>query len=376
MRAYSQGATRPPFYPKIVDATVRIAAVSQLTGSPKSNKVVFNRRYLEDGFGTDANPKNPGQVFLDVETSAAMGKLDFSTQGDRSGGFVQPNLTPSALSRLTGPVTGSADKFFDGNFNGAEAFPSSVSDLPLPLLFGCIPLGAVIEAVSGLAGSPEKVPKFASEASTQVESFINGLARLYEFVANLASQPGSIASAAIDAVKHTLDDLLAQAQSYAAPLVADVKTRINQLITALNAVRVEVEKLVDKPIDTAPNLPSLPAAIAAAQTAAANLRSAANAQVAGVSLPSGLRQSLLQVATVIDTFLADVGTVLTLIAQGKTLFTALDDIVGDPSALTGLLENPAALKTKLDAVEAAITAIRGTLESFSCSTVRRKKPIA
>ena len=35
-----------------------------------------------------------------------MAQLDFSTQGDRSGGFVQPNLKPSALSRLTGPVTG------------------------------------------------------------------------------------------------------------------------------------------------------------------------------------------------------------------------------------------------------------------------------
>ena len=123
LRAYSNGGLVPPFYPKVVDATVRIAAVGQLTGSPKSNKVHFNRRYLEHGFGDASNPKNPGQVFLDVETSPSMAKLDFSTQGDRSGGFVQPNLTPSALSRLTGPVTGSADKFFDGEFERRRGLP-------------------------------------------------------------------------------------------------------------------------------------------------------------------------------------------------------------------------------------------------------------
>ena len=46
--------------------------------------------------------------------------------------------------------------------------------------------------------------------------------------------------AAMAAVKSTLQDLLAQAQSYAAPLVADAKARINQLTTALDGVVAQV----------------------------------------------------------------------------------------------------------------------------------------
>jgi hypothetical protein len=295
---------------------------------------------------------------------SGMAQLDFSSQGDRSGGFVQPNLKPSAISRLTGPVTGNVTNFINGTMTGSDAFPSSLSDLPLPLLFGCIPLGEVIEMVTGLAGKPEQVPKFASEASTQVESFINGLVRLFDFISKMADQPGRLAEAAVSAFENTLKDLVDQAQVYAAPLVADAKTRLNQLATALDGVVAQVHQLVDTTIDGAPALPGLPAAISAAQTAAGNLRTTANASVGGVSLPSGFRQSLLQVANQIDTFLNDLGTVATLIAQAKALFTALDAIVGHPDQLPDLLTNPGQLKTRLEALQTAIAPLRTTLATF------------
>ena len=59
----------------------------------------------------------------------------------------------------------------------------------------------MIERSTTLVGNPEQVPKFASEASTQVESFINGLVRLYDFVTKLADQPGRLAEAAVGAVQ-------------------------------------------------------------------------------------------------------------------------------------------------------------------------------
>ena len=43
---------------------------------------------------------NKGEVFVDVKPEGGMAMLDFSAQGDRSGGYVQPNLKPSALSRV------------------------------------------------------------------------------------------------------------------------------------------------------------------------------------------------------------------------------------------------------------------------------------
>ncbi|HET6960668.1 MAG TPA: hypothetical protein VFI56_28975 [Vicinamibacterales bacterium] len=359
IRAYSNHLAHPPFYPKVQEAWVRIAALAQLTGSGKNNHIAWNAHYLKQGFDN-----NQGQVFVDVIKESGMAQLDFSTQGDRSGGFVQPNLKPSAISRLTGPVTGNVSNFINGTMTGTDAFPSSISDLPLPLLFGCIPLGDVIEAVTNLAGSPDKIPKFGSEASTQVESFINGLVRLFDFVSKLADQPGHLADAAMAAVKSTLQDLLAQAQSYAAPLVADAKARINQLTTALDGVVSQVQQLFDQTIDAAPALPGLPGAISAAQTAASNLRTTANASVGGVSLPSGFRQSLLQVANQLDSFLGDLGTIATLITQGKALFTALDAIVGHPDQLGNLLSDPGQLKTKIEALQAALGPIQTTLKNF------------
>ncbi len=360
LRSYSAKLSRPIFYPKVDTARVRIAALAQLTGSAKNNKLTWNAHYLEHGFAAN----NQGQVFVDVAAEPDMAKLDFSTQGDRSGGFVQPNLKPSAMSRLSGPVTGTVSNFISGSFTGADAFPGNLSDLPLPLLFGCIPLGEVIEAVTGLAGKPEQIPKFASEASTQVEDFINGLGRLYEFVSKLADQPGRIAEGAIAAAESTLQDLIDQAQAYAAPLVADLKTRINQLVAALNALLTQVQSLKDQTIDTAPALPGLPGAIAAVQTAVTNLRNTANAQVGGVSLPAGLRQSALQIASLLETFAGDLATLAALLTQGKALYAALDDIVGQPAQLGNLLSDPAQLKPKLQAVQTAITPLRATLAGF------------
>jgi hypothetical protein len=360
LRAYSANLTRPPFFPKVQEAWVRIPALAELTGSAQNNHIVWNAHYLRHGFDS-----NQGQVFLDVKSESGMAQLDFSSQGDRSGGFVQPNLKPSAVSRLTGPVTGTVSSFISGTMTGSDAFPKPpLGDLPLPLLFGCIPLGEVIGQVTGLGAKPEQVPKFASEASTQVESLINGLVRLFDFISKMADQPGRLAEAAVGAFKSTLQDLAAQADVYAAPLVADARTRLPQLTTALDGVITQVHQLVDTTIDGAPSLPGLPGAISAAQAASGNLRTTANASVGGVSLPSGFRQSLLQVANQVDTFLTDLGTITSLITQAQALFTALDAIVGHPDQLPELLGNPGVLKTRLQALQAAIAPLRTTLGNF------------
>src|SRR5207244_3577621 len=121
------------------------------------------------------------------------------------------NMKPTAMSRLTGPVAGDPTTFLQGKLDPSSVFPSSLSDLPLPLLFGCIPLGEVIQAVADLGGSPQKVPKFASEATSQVEALINALVRAYDFVRDIGGHAGALAQAAIDVLKGILEDLLAQA---------------------------------------------------------------------------------------------------------------------------------------------------------------------
>ncbi len=363
LQTYSLKLTRPAFYPSVLGARVRIAALAQLSGSDKGNQIGWNLHYLSNGF----DAANKGQVFAMVQAEADMAQLDFSTQGDRSGGFVQPNLKPSALSRLTGPVAGDPAKFLQGKLEPTGVFPTSIADLPLPLLFGCIPLGEVIQAVANLADSPQKVPKFASEAASQVESFVNGLVRAYDFVRDVGGHSGSLAQAAIDVLDGILQDLLDQAVSLAAAQVAPVVAAVNQLKAALANLRSQFDALVPAApggtlpgIDSVPSLAALPALIDTVLPKVTALGTA----LGGATLPSGFKQGALGLVSQAQALLDDFKTLAQLIPQGKALYAALDDIVGHPESLGDLFSHPDQLATKLTALQDAIGPIKTTLAGF------------
>ena len=361
LRDYSDTLTRPVFFPSVLIARVRLPAVAQLAGSGGSNVLSFNEHYLKHGYAG-----NPGEVFMEVDAvadlnpppEARLASLDFSKQTDRSGGFVMPNLQPSAWSRMAGPVSGLADDFRKGVFNPGSAFPAAagaLGSLPLPLIFGCIPLGAVIETVSDFAGGAAKLPRFVAEGSSKVESFINELTRLYDIVRRLADDPSRIATAAIVVARETLDDLAQQALAFAAAQAAPVKAAIAQAQTALDKLALAVAPLKDVDIDAAPALPRLPAAAAQLQTAVAQLGDAVND---ASELPAGFRQSVRTVAAQAGGLLADVLALPPLLAAAKTLYAALDDVVGHPELLGDLLSHPDQLAAKLTAVQGAVDGLR------------------
>ena len=150
-KTYSIGLTRPMFFPRVVRAQTRIAALAQLSGSDKLNLVRWNPTFAEKGFDGSANK---GEVFVDVVETSDMAKLDFSRQGDRSGGFVMPNLQPSASSRALRLVAENVADLLAGTIKPEQFFPpTAMGSLPLPLLFGCIPLSAVIREVGDLLGN-------------------------------------------------------------------------------------------------------------------------------------------------------------------------------------------------------------------------------
>jgi hypothetical protein len=360
LRAYSDNLNGPVFYPYVRRAAMRIAALAKLTGSTRHSTLSWNAYYLANGF--DAG--NAGQVFGDIDAEPGFeggAALDFSAQGDRAGGFVQPNLRPSALSRLAGPVSGNPGEFLSGTFNAAQAFSPGTGGLPLPLLFGCIPLGEVISTVTDVAGQSDKVPRFVAEACSQLESLINDAGRLYGMVAGLAQEPGRIGQGALTALLGTLADLQAQAQAYAEPLVQDARTRVDQLKTALDAVAAQAALLADQSFDTVPSLPGMPGALAAAQSAVDALRSAARPPAGGPSLPSGYRQSLLQAANVTQGLITALGVVPALLTQGKALYDALHALVGDPDQLGAILSDAATLTPRLHAISTTAKALAVTV---------------
>lgn len=377
LRTYSNRLTRPVWVPRMEEASARIGPIAHLSGNQGAHRLIFNQQFLRAGF--DPAPSgNRGEVFVDVIPGTGP-NLDFSSQGDKSGGFMQPNLKPAALSRLAGPVMSDPAQFIQGKMPAGAGFPTSISDLPLPLLFGCIPLGSIIEAVTDLADSPDKVPKFVSEASTKVESFVNGLVRLFEFVTDIASQPAGIANAAMTAFKATLSDLVAQAQAYAAVQVQPVVAAADTVRDRVEEVADKLAALMDKLLDEAagsPDLASLPTSITAARAAVADLRAAANATPGGVSLPAGFRQSALNAAQKLDALLADLEQLQALVTAGKELWDALDGIVGDPGALSSLLGDPAALRVKVEALSDAIGPFRAALENFNLLSGAPRNAIA
>ena len=370
-KGFSNGLDRPMFFPRIVRAQTRIGALAQLSGNDKLNLLRWNDTYARLGFNAASNK---GEVFADVVDTPDMAKLDFSKQGDRSGGFVMPNLSPSALSRALGPTAGPVGDVLAGKVKPTGFFPATggLGDLPLPLLFGCIPLSAVIEEVSDLLDNLDKAPKFASEASTKVESFFNDLLRLYQFVSALAEQPASLADAALAVVKSTLNDLVSQATAFAAAQRTEIENRVNSVQSSLDAIRAQLATLASQTFDVADPLAGIdltdaldaPQGNGQLRQALTDLRDAVAAQP---TLPAGFRQSVNAVVSqalkLLDAFAALAG----LYTHGKALFDALKDLLDNPApgqAIGELITKPDQLAPKIQAVADALGAVRDDVAVF------------
>ena len=369
---YSQALTLPMFFPSVDNARVMLPAIAHLSGGRGTSLLSWNLHYLQNGYGD-----NPGEVFMEIDAvaqdfppaNANAAALDFSRQADRSGGFVMPNLMPTAWSRMAGPVSGNADAFRAGTFNPGDAFPSApgaLGDLPLPLLFGCIPLGEVIAGVSDFAGGSGKLPKFVAEAGNKLDTFLSELARLYDSVGRLADGPGGIATAAIAVARATQSDLVAQAQAFADAQAAPVVGALQQADTALGQLAQVVAPLLGAGLGVKLDATGLAQASTALQTA---LKQLGQRVGDGTALPAGYRQSVRCLATQADTLCTQVLALPALLMAAQTLHQALAGVVdiappdasGNPKQLSELLETPTLLKPRLDAIRNATGGLRDAL---------------
>jgi hypothetical protein len=369
-KSYSQGLSRPMFFPRVVRAQARIAALAQLSGSAKNNLVRWNPTYADKGFDGAANK---GEVFVDVVATPHMANLDFSKQGDRSGGFVMPNLRPSAISRALGPAAGNVADLLAGAMKPAQFFPNTPApDLPLPLLFGCIPLSAVIEEVGDVLGNLGKVPKFVSEASTKVESFVNDMLRLYQFVTALAEQPASLAEAAFARIEQRVADLVDQAAAFGAAEAAPVIAKANAVQAAIDALATQLHALSQRRFDVADPLAGIDLSTALDAPAGngqvrQTLTAFRDTVEASSVIPAGFRQQVGQaVAGALD-MLGSVAGFFALYAHGKALFDALKDLLDNPApgqSIGELLTHPDQLAPKLQAVADALGDVRNDAASL------------
>jgi hypothetical protein len=348
------GAIESPFMrPTIMQAAVRLPSIGALTGGAGNNVLRYEEGYLalQSGYGD-------GEVYAKLDPGGQA--LDFKSCGNRSGGFVQPSLAPSGLSRKKGPVSGNLADVAAGQFKPTDFF----SELA-PLLFGCIPLGELVKAIAGPAGFAE-MPSFVTEALQEGEALFSNLGQLDKVDDQIA---GLVRNAAKATIEQAIERAFPQVTDQLAVLDANtsaIKTQAQAVVTAATSVGAAMgsaaDSLLASPIQ-------LQAAIGPVQTALQTLGIALSNRDAALQVPGadGLSASTLlvvrqQIALVqqrieqVNALLADFANIPTAIATAQDVITKLAPV----------LVTPAQLKTLLDGgtLGALLTALNTSLGTF------------
>ena len=263
----------PRFTPILRSAEVVVPSMSTLAGANAPISVNYPARYAETGYA-----QNAASIFLQV---AGTPKLDFAAQGDKSGGFVTPNLSITALSGATGPVGGAIDKAMDGTLTPADLFSGITAKL-----FGIVPLPALLEAV-GLG--PDDFPSFVGQTLDRVLSLLKDLERLVKLADQVQNRFAAEADAQVQAARVALNGIVASAES---------------LLTTISS------------LDASANL------TAQVNALAANLGGLAAAVDAAKQLPAAVRTEGVGLARRIGEQVENIGEIVGLIqqfAQGVTL---------------------------------------------------------
>jgi hypothetical protein len=347
----------PLMRPGIVQANVRLPAIGALSGGTGSNPLAYESGYLalQTGFG-------PGEVYARILGGQGM---DFTSCGHRSGGFVQPNLAPSGLSRLKGPVSGDLGQVAAGEFHPQDFFSSLA-----PLLFGCIPLGALVKEIADDVGFKE-MPNFVTEALQEGEALFNNLGqldKLDDVVVGLVQQAAqAVITQAMKLAFDTIAKQLAVLDANTAALQAQAQAVVTAATGVASALGSAGAGLLSNPL-------SLQAAIDPLLAALQALGNALSARDDVLKVPGadGLTNSLIQmvrqqialvqqrVQQAQDT-LTDFAKVPDVVTQAQAAFTALAKVLVTPDQLLALIKD-GTLGPLLTTLDAALGSFAGKLK--------------
>jgi hypothetical protein len=164
---------KPRFFPVVRSAEIDIPSLQSIARTSQPAGVVFAGVYLQEGF----NANNAGEVFLAKDAAAPDFGVLFSSQGDRSGGLITPDLSLSGLSRVTGPISGDLTTAAAGSFDPDQWFGA----LAGAKLFGVLALTDILDAFG--FDELDKLPQFVGQSLNQVEQLIANIERLRTLLA-------------------------------------------------------------------------------------------------------------------------------------------------------------------------------------------------
>ena len=345
--------TSPLMRPSLIQAKVRLPSIGALTGGAGNNVL----RY-EEGFLALASGYGAGEVYAKLDAGGQA--LDFKSCGNRSGGFVQPSLAPTGLSRKKGPVSGTLADVAAGQFKPTDFF----SDLA-PLLFGCIPLGELVKAIAGPDGFGE-MPSFVTEAMQQGEALFSNLGQLDKVDEVLV---GVVRNAARAAIEQAIKAAFAEVRQQLAVLDATtsaIQPQAQAVVTAATSVATALGSasatLLANPTQVQNALDPVLAALQALATALFTRDNAL--QLPGAD---GLSASTIQVVrqqiALVQQRIQQVQALLVDFAKIPALMTASQDVI---AKLNPVLVSPAQLKALIENGQLGplLTALNGAIGGF------------
>jgi hypothetical protein len=251
--------------PHMTQASVSLPAVQQLSGI-EPIPIRYHERYRAGGFEAS---NNTGELWatvlvddtlreLDTDTVVPLPKLSFGANqpsgSDKAGGFLSPELPIRGLSRLSGTV-GDIEKMATKQFDPATFLAGA-----LPLLFGIVPLTALVEAVPA---DLLEAPNVVSEALDRVAGLLADLEQAKASAQQAVDEANKLVARAQDKTSQLQTEAqaaLASAQAIEATVTGAVddfvallgtlkdqdKTSVENAVTGkLASLRTEVGKLDD-----------------------------------------------------------------------------------------------------------------------------------
>ncbi len=346
----------PLMRPSVLRATVRLPTIGALTGGSGNNVLSFEESYLAlaSGYGS-------GEVYAKLDAGGQA--LDFTSCGNKSGGFVQPSLAPSGLSRKKGPVSGNLSQVATGQFKPTDFF-SSLS----PLLFGCIPLGELIKEIAGAAGFDE-MPSFITEALREGETLFSNLGQLDKVDDAIV---GLVKNAAKAAIEQAIKTAFAQVSQQIAVLDATTSSLQAQAQAVVSAATSVASAMGSAGASLLANPIQLQTALDPVLTALQSLATALTTRDNALKVPGadGLSASTIQVVrqqialiqqriTQVQATLADFTRIPALVTSAQDVLQKLSPVLVSPDQLATLLEQ--------GQLGPLFTALDGSLSAFGAA---------
>ena len=182
------------FHPTIQEAHVFIKQLNEMTGVRKPAII-----QLEDD-------NNEGTVFASVKEAV----VDFSNGSDKAGGFLSPNMSISALSKLQGPVGGEMADSKSLTFNPDDFF-KALEDFPVAKIFGVIKIFDLLLGDLSLGNAFDDIKSLTKKAKDEIEDMKTEILYLEnqakELQEDLSGQINNLKQAIKDKTNELLDVL-------------------------------------------------------------------------------------------------------------------------------------------------------------------------